>query len=299
MTRSHHRILWWFVVGFFILNAVLLFIYINLPVTIDTPVPTVETPDENSETTSTIATSSITKIIELPPLKVLFKYIEVTDGCGPHFAGECLRVRSGPGTNFPVVAKLRNGMVLKVEGTEEHDGRVWYKIIFDEWLRYPERLTDDWYVVADYVRELSDEGDKATWGPGSTTVAENITKKIVVERSTQQLRAYDGEDLFMEIPISTGLELTPTPRGTFHIFKKTPSRYMQGPLPGLIDQDIYDLPGVPWNLYFTDGGAVIHGAYWHNSFGSPYSHGCVNLSPLNAQKLYEWAELGTKVVVID
>lgn len=190
-------------------------------------------------------------------------------------------------------------MVLKVNDMVEKDGHVWYKIIFDEWLRYPERTNGDWYVIGDYVKEIYDEGTKATWGPGSSTVSENITKKIVVDRTKQQLQAYDGDTLFMEAPISTGLELTPTPRGTFHIFKKTPSRYMQGPIPELVDQQVYDLPGVPWNLYFTDGGAVIHGAYWHTNFGKQYSHGCVNLLPLNARKLYEWAELGTKVVVMD
>ena len=103
----------------------------------------------------------------------------------------------------------------------------------------------------------------------------------------------------MELPISTGLELTPTETGTFTVFKKTPSRYMQGPLPGFVDRQAYDLPGVPWNLYFTQGGAVIHGAYWHNSFGKPYSHGCVNLPPQQAKKLYNWAPLGTKVIVTD
>jgi len=74
---------------------------------------------------------------------------------------------------------------------------------------------------------------------------------------------------------------------------------MQGPLPNIPSDDYYDLPGVPWNLYFTNGGAVIHGAYWHNSFGSPYSHGCVNLSPEDAEKIYNWAPLGTKVIVSD
>jgi lipoprotein-anchoring transpeptidase ErfK/SrfK len=74
---------------------------------------------------------------------------------------------------------------------------------------------------------------------------------------------------------------------------------MQGPLPYLKDQSYYDVPGVPWNLYFTQQGAVIHGAYWHNSFGTPYSHGCVNLPPDQAKKLYAWATIGTQVVVTD
>ena len=110
------------------------------------------------------------------------------------------------------------------------------------------------------------------------------------------MAAYDGDILFMKVPISTGLELTPTPLGTYKVFKMTPSRYMQGPLPGVSDQ-VYDLPGVPWNLYFTTEGAVIHGAYWHDHFGQPWSHGCVNLPLDKARELYLWASIGTKVTV--
>jgi lipoprotein-anchoring transpeptidase ErfK/SrfK len=94
------------------------------------------------------------------------------------------------------------------------------------------------------------------------------------------------------------LLLTPTPRGTFTIYKKTPSRYMQGPLPGISDQ-YYDLPGVPWTLYFTQEGAAIHGAYWHNNFGQRWSHGCVNVSLTEAETLYRWADVGTQVIVRD
>jgi lipoprotein-anchoring transpeptidase ErfK/SrfK len=122
-------------------------------------------------------------------------------------------------------------------------------------------------------------------------------KRIVVDVSKETLSAYDGDTLFMQESISTGLDDTPTPFGTFSIYKKTPSRYMQGPIPGVSDQ-VYDLPGVPWNLYFTVDGAVIHGAYWHNHFGEPWSHGCVNLSPQNAKKLYDWADVGIPVVVL-
>ncbi|NTV44507.1 MAG: L,D-transpeptidase family protein [Candidatus Yonathbacteria bacterium] len=232
----------------------------------------------------------------LPVKKVLFEYIEVTDGCGLHFEGECLLVRSGPGSDYPVVSRLRSGIVLKISGKVEREGRVWYKIVFDEWVRYPERITGDWYVAADYVRILLDEGILT-----SDTVDKTIPppdKRIIVNRTTQTLSAYEGDTLFMEEKISTGLELTPTPAGTFSIFRKTPSRYMQGPIPNVSDQ-YYDLPGVPWNLYFTHGGAVIHGAYWHDSFGVRYSHGCVNLPLDKARVLYAWADLGTRVTVSD
>ncbi|MCA9354582.1 MAG: L,D-transpeptidase family protein [Candidatus Kaiserbacteria bacterium] len=242
------------------------------------------------------ATSTDAAPVLLPIERVLFEYVEVLDSCGPHFEGECLRVRSGPGPEYPVVASVRNGVVLKVGGMVEHASSTWYKIVFDEWLRYPERLQGDWYISADYVKVLLDEGDKTIWEHDYSTSTQKV---ITVDRSEQKLYAFEGSELFMEANISTGLELTPTPRGTFTIYKKTPSRYMQGPLPNLIDQQVYDLPGVPWNLYFTEGGAVIHGAYWHNSFGSQYSHGCVNLPPDTAHTLYNWAELGTTVIVKD
>jgi hypothetical protein len=229
----------------------------------------------------------------IPLDKVLFEYIEVTAGCGPHFENpeECVNVRSGPGIDFPIVTKLRNDIVLKVGGQIERDDEIWYKIVFDEYLFYPERVTGDWYVSSDFVEVLLDEGEKVSSGKATSS------KVIIINVDEQKLYAKNGGDLFMEVSISTGLELTPTPKGIFNIFKKMPSRYMQGPFPKGAGGQYYDLPGVPWNLYFTHGGAVIHGAYWHTSFGSKYSHGCVNIDPDTARKLYNWAELGTTVVV--
>lgn len=222
-----------------------------------------------------------------------YQYLEVVNGCNYAFVGDCVNMRSGPGTEYPVVVKLRTGVVLKVgETVTDKSGKSWYKILFSHELLYPERVTSDWYVSAEYVKLFSDEGDHTLEkGQIATT-----TKRIVVDKSEQKLYAYDGDVLFMKESISTGLEFTPTPRGTFSVFKMTPSRFMQGPIPGVSDQ-VYDLPGVPWNLYFTSDGAVIHGAYWHDHFGSEWSHGCVNLSPENAKKLYMWAEIGMKVVV--
>ncbi len=203
-------------------------------------------------------------------------------------------MRSGPGRAYPAIGKLRIGVVLKVADTVVSEGHEWYKISFDEGLRYPERVSGDLYVSAEVVHLFTDDGDHEL-EVGATP---SSTKRIIVDRSEQMLYAYENDALFMEEPISTGLELTPTPRGLFAVYKKTPSRYMQGPLPGISDQ-YYDLPGVPWNLYFTYQGAVIHGAYWHDKFGEPWSHGCVNLPPDQARKLYQWAELGTQVLVRD
>lgn len=238
-------------------------------------------------------TSSVTM---LPVTRPSFQYVEVTDSCPHDFSGECVNIRAGPGTDFASVKQLRNGQVLKVGGQVERGGRTWYKLVFhpNEWLRYPERITSDWYVAGDFVTELYDEGPRDDFDPAAT----GTTKRIVVDKSEQTLYAYADEDsLVMTEPISTGLELTPTPNGTFAVFRKTPSRYMQGPIPGLNTAREWDLPGVPWVMYFTHGGAAIHGTYWHNNFGEPSSAGCVNLSPEQARQLYQWAELGTTVVI--
>ncbi len=228
------------------------------------------------------------------PTPITYDYLEVIDSCGAAHEGACVVARSGAGTTSPVVAKLRTGVVLRVRETVSVDGHDWYKVAFDDWVRYPERVTGDWYVSAKVVRPFRAVGNQE-FIPG---VSPATAKRIVVDRSSQMLYAYDGDTLFMEQSISTGLALSPTPRGKFTVYKKTPSRYMQGPLPGISDQ-YYDLPGVPWNLYFTLEGGVIHGAYWHNNFGKQWSHGCVNLPPSEAQKLYEWADVGTSVLVRD
>src|SRR5690606_1604810 len=119
-----------------------------------------------------------------------------------------------------------------------------------------------------------------TWEHSASTT----DKTIIIDKSEQKLYAYEGEELFLEAIVSTGLELSPTTEGTFEVFKKTPTRYMQGPIEGVPGSDYYDLSGVPWNLYFTAAGEVIHGTYWHESFGQRYSHGCVNLWPETAKR---------------
>ena len=56
----------------------------------------------------------------------------------------------------------------------------------------------------------------------------------------------------------------------------------------------YNLPNVPWTMYFR-GGYAIHGVYWHTNFGTPMSHGCINMKKSDARWLYRWAPRGTKV----
>jgi len=112
-------------------------------------------------------------------------------------------------------------------------------------------------------------------------------KWIDINLSTQTITAYAGQTPVYSTLVSTGLWGTPTVVGTFQIYVKYLSTPMSGPG--------YYLPNVPHTMYFHRGYA-IHGAYWHNNFGTPMSHGCVNLSLPDAEWFYNWAPVGTTVV---
>lgn len=113
-------------------------------------------------------------------------------------------------------------------------------------------------------------------------------KRIVVDLSDQTLTAFYGESVALYTSISSGTWATPTITGYYKIDRKYPSQRMFGPG--------YDIPNVPWVMYFWDGYA-FHGAYWHNNFGAPMSHGCVHLRPGEAEWLYNWAAPGTDVYI--
>lgn len=254
--------------------------------------------EENTEVFDDTISNTLEPISLPPPLLSVsltaVSYIEIIDSCGPHFEGVCVNARREPSTSSPALLKLRTGVVLRTDGIVEADGIRWHRVIFDEWIRYPERLKKELYVAESYgvEKKLEPPAHLSTTTPPTT-------KRILVDRSDQKLTAYEADgSVFMEQIISTGKDSTPTPRGTFTIFKKMPTRYMQGPLPG-ISNDFYDLPGVPWNLYFTEQGGALHGAYWHDKFGQQWSHGCVNLPPDKAKQLYLWADLGTAVTIRD
>ncbi len=76
-----------------------------------------------------------------------------------------------------------------------------------------------------------------------------------------------------------------SPTGWFHTFHKRPTFHMTG---GADEFSVFDLPGVPWDSYLTDTGVAIHGTYWHNDFGHPHSHGCINMSIQDAKWIYRW-----------
>lgn len=115
---------------------------------------------------------------------------------------------------------------------------------------------------------------------------------IDVNLSTQMLTAYEGDRPVMTTAVSTGTYLYPTVTGQFAVYLRHQSQTMNGYLLGY---DYY-LPDVPYVMYFYRGFA-LHGTYWHNNFGTPMSHGCVNMPTDKAQWIYNWSDYGTLVNV--
>ena len=79
-----------------------------------------------------------------------------------------------------------------------------------------------------------------------------------------------------------------TPAGNFNIMVKLPSRNMSTTSP--LADDVIPLVGVPWSSFFTSKGHAFHGTYWHNNFGFPMSHGCVNMRNEDALWLFRWSQ---------
>jgi len=120
-------------------------------------------------------------------------------------------------------------------------------------------------------------------------VSSNIAGRwIGVNLSAQTLTAYEGNQPVFSTRVSTGTAATPTLPGRFQILTKYPSVPMSGPG--------YYLPNVPWTMFYH-GSYAIHGTYWHSNFGVPMSRGCVNLSIPDAEWVYNFASIGTPVVI--
>jgi LysM repeat protein len=132
----------------------------------------------------------------------------------------------------------------------------------------------------------------STSNPPSGTSAAG-EKWIDVNLSTQTLRAYVGNQVVYTALVSTGISRYPTPTGTFWIQRKYTYDDMTGG--SAARGDYYYLPDVPYCMYYYAGYA-LHGTYWHSNFGTPMSHGCTNLSTPDAEWLFYWAPIGTKLV---
>lgn len=111
---------------------------------------------------------------------------------------------------------------------------------------------------------------------------------IDINLSQQMIYAYEGENLVNSFLVSTGTYLHPTVLGQYRIYVKYTYTDMAGPG--------YYLPDVPYTMYFYRGYG-IHGTYWHSNFGTPMSHGCVNMQTDEAGWMFNWASVGTLVNV--
>ena len=113
-------------------------------------------------------------------------------------------------------------------------------------------------------------------------------RELVVTLGTQMAYAYEDGILKRRALVSTGLPATPTVQGDFTVKRKYRSTTMSGP--------DYHLENVEWVMYFY-AGYGFHGTWWHNNFGQPMSHGCVNMTNADAKWFYDFADVGTPVHV--
>lgn len=164
------------------------------------------------------------------------------------------------------------------------DGRQWYKITSElsETLFY--------YVTPEHLRPISD----LEYIPTAIHVPAH-EKRIEISLKEQSLTAFEYGEPILRAPISSGLNSenippkgTRTPTGEFSVTTKMPSKHM-----GVInikENEVTDAyPGVPWVTFFVyESGVAIHGTYWHNNFGHPMSHGCINMQNHHAKWLYRW-----------
>ena len=111
---------------------------------------------------------------------------------------------------------------------------------------------------------------------------------IEVNLTNQTASAYEGKNLIRSFIVSTGTWRYPTVTGTYRIYVKY--RYADMAGPG------YYLPDVPYVMYFYKGYG-LHGTYWHNNFGTPMSHGCVNFTIEDSGWVFDFASVGTVVFV--
>jgi L,D-transpeptidase catalytic domain len=195
--------------------------------------------------------------------------------------------------NMPI--RLYYSQVVWIDQIAAADGGViWYR--FNENGGRPAGLTGGGY------------GD-ILWGEGSAfrpLTAEDVTpihpdvdpatKKVVVDRTQehQTLSCFEGAEEVYFCRVSTGMRLDAsgnpvtdylTPLGEHTTWRKALSIHMSGGTTGTG----YDTPAVSWTTLFSGDGYAVHGAFWHNNFGVPRSHGCVNCLPEDAKWIFRWA----------
>ncbi|GAB4524678.1 MAG: hypothetical protein Fur0018_08420 [Anaerolineales bacterium] len=178
----------------------------------------------------------------------------------------------------PVPQKtLYRYQVVQVYSRQEVDGARWLLIAPDLWV-------EDRMVGVVHVNPRPPAGvENDRW--------------IEVNLEQQTLAVYENRQLRFATLVATGVEPFWTRPGLFQIYARLETENMRGVFEA-DRSDYYYLEDVPWTMYFDDARA-LHGAYWHNGFGYPRSHGCVNMSLADAHWVFSWAQQGDWVYVFD
>jgi lipoprotein-anchoring transpeptidase ErfK/SrfK len=184
-----------------------------------------------------------------------------------------------PDVDSRVSYRLYYETVYWVTGVErDARGNTWYRF-FDDKYKY------DHFVLAEHLRIIPD-AELAPISPG----LDPRLKMLEVRLGEQLLVAYEMGKPVFATRTATGKSgysiYFTTPVGWHVTNHKRPTRHMASTDPASAEG--FDLPGIPWVSYFTESGISFHGTYWHNDFGTPRSHGCVNLTPQAAKWVYLW-----------
>lgn len=171
-----------------------------------------------------------------------------------------LNVRKTPGLDGRLLGELKHYQVVPVLEEVVRDRQRWYRIGQEQW------VSATWVSVA-----------RQKPRPGNIRADE---RWVGVNLKEQTCIAYEGDKPVFAGLIASGVAGSPTVQGIFRTWWRLESRRMAGPG--------YYLEEVTWTCYFS-GGYALHTAYWHDSFGRPRSHGCVNLSPYDAWWIYQWS----------
>ncbi len=156
---------------------------------------------------------------------------------------------------------------------DKSDGSVWYKA-------YDAATKVHYYTRPVWMHIFTPE-ELAPLSPQVPPGEKHI--EIYIDR--QLLLAFEWDVFVYAARVATGRKNYESPIGWFHTFHKRPTYHMFG---GADEFSVFDLPGVPWNSYITENGVALHGTYWHNDFGTPHSHGCINMAVQDAKWIFRW-----------
>jgi len=198
---------------------------------------------------------------------------------------------NAPSSNSWVGARIDQGLPLRVyfgqvyfidQIKKDDDGNIYY------------RVNPNYYGGVDMFWVPAEAMHPIPLAEINAINPEVENKKIVVDVSRQTLSCFEGGTEVYYCRVSTGakydmygnpVEKWSTPLGSYLISRKFMSLQMSGGTTGAP----YDLPGIGWVSVFATGGVAIHATVWHNDFGTPKSHGCVNALPEDAKWIFRWS----------